>query len=250
MDEKVSWKAGDGTAAKASYLWTFGDGASASTPEVTHAYENAGWYSLALASDDGKGLANSRQIATRLLHVNRPPRAEAGPDQLVCPGDKVSFDGSQSNDPDGGISLYHWDFGDGTKLDGKAVDHVFGKPGTYHVVLTVTDDAASSCSSTSDTMDVVVNAAPIADAGKDRDVFIGGANDAVLLDGSASRDPDGTALTHTWQIGDGASEIGERVRHTFTTAGDYPVTLTVADTSGLACGTASTTVHIVAKQRN
>jgi hypothetical protein len=89
----------------------------------------------------------------------------------------------------------------------------------------------------------------VADAGKDREVFIGGANDAVLLDGSASWDPDGEALAHSWTIGDGSSELGERVRHTFLAEGDYPVTLTVSDTSGLACGTASTTVHIHARQR-
>jgi hypothetical protein len=77
----------------------------------------------------------------------------------------------------------------------------------------------------------------------------------VLLDGSASSDPDGQALSHTWQIGDGqigpaASEFGERVRHVFTEPGGIPVTLTVTDTSGLACGTASSTVRIIAKERN
>ena len=96
---------------------------------------------------------------------------------------------------------------------------------------------------------MVFNAPPVADAGGDREVWIGGANDSVLLDGSASRDPDDTALSHTWDIGDGSSALGERVRHTFSTAGTVPVTLTVADTSGLVCGTASSTVHIVARQR-
>jgi hypothetical protein len=99
-------------------------------------------------------------------------------------------------------------------------------------------------------MDVFVNAPPVAEPGGDREVFIGGANDAVLLDGSASSDPDGQALSHTWQIGAGASEFGERVRHTFTEPGEIPVTLTVADTSGLACGTTSSTVKIIAKERN
>ena len=120
---------------------------------------------------------------------------EAGPDQLVCPGDTVAFDGSASRDLDGKIKLYHWDFGDGTTLDGDKVEHVFDKPGTYKVTLTVTDDQGSTCSATTDSMDVVVNAPPVADAGKDREVFIGGANDAVLLDGSASRDADGGALS-------------------------------------------------------
>ena len=252
IDQEGAWSAAkaDGSGeGPASYRWAFGDGASAETGAATHAYENPGWYSLALFADDGRGRANSVEQATRIIHVNQPPRASAGPDQLVCPGQTVHFDASASSDTDGQLTLYHWDFGDGTTLDGAAVDHAFPGPGTYPVTLTVTDDAGSDCSSVTDTMSVVVNAPPVADAGGDREVWIGGANDSVLLDGSASRDPDNTALSHTWDIGDGSSALGERVRHTFSTAGTVPVTLTVADTSGLVCGTASSTVHIVARQR-
>jgi hypothetical protein len=99
-------------------------------------------------------------------------------------------------------------------------------------------------------MEVFVNAPPVADVGADREVWIGGANDAVLLDGSGSHDPDGQALSHTWQIGTSGSAFGERVRHTLTEPGDTPVTLTVSDTTGLACGTTSRTMHLTAKQRN
>jgi PKD repeat protein len=232
------------------FVWYFGDGASANSPRASHAYGKAGWYSLTLAADDGRGLSNSRQLSARTIHVNRPPHPAAGPDQATCPGDTVRFDGAASADPDGLITRQHWDFGDGASAEGATVDHVFAEPGTYTVTLTVTDDAGSGCSSTSDTLEVFVNAPPVADAGADRDVWIGGANDAVLLDGSASHDPDGQALTHTWQIGNGGSAFGERVRHTLTELGDTPVTLTVSDTSGLACGTASSTVHLTAKQRN
>jgi PKD repeat protein len=247
VGESVAWKAGSNAA---SYAWSFGDGASADTADAGHAYQKPGRYSLALLEDDGKGLANSRQLATRMIHVNQPPRADAGPDQRACPGSAVTFDASASADADGKVTAYRWDFGDGSVLEGEKVQHAFAKPGTYAVRLTVTDDAGSSCSTGGDEASVVVDAPPVADAGTDREVFIGGANDAVLLDGSASHDPDGEALTHSWAIGDGSSEQGERVRHTFLSAGDYPVTLTVSDTSGLACGTASTTVHIVARQRH
>ena len=251
VDEQATWRPGGAAdPAGESYKWSFGDGDTASSKEAGHAYKKPGWYSLALFADDGKGLANSKQESTKVVHVNRPPHAEAGPDQMVCPGDTVAFDGSASRDLDGKIKLYRWDFGDGTALEGDKVEHVFDKPGTYKVTLTVTDDQGSTCSATTDSMDVVVNAPPVANAGKDREVFIGGANDAVLLDGSASRDPDNGALSYTWQIGDGKSETGERVRHTFTTPGKIPVTLMVADTSGLTCGTAAATINIVARPRD
>ena len=200
--------------------------------EAGHAYKKPGWYSLALFADDGKGLANSKQESSKVVHVNRPPHAEAGPDQLVCPGDTVAFDGSASRDLDGKIKLYRWDFGDGTTLEGDKVEHVFDKPGTYKVTLTVTDDQGSTCSATTDSMDVVVNAPPVARCrqgprGVHRRRQRRGAPRRLGLER-----PDGGALTYTWQIGDGGSETGERVRHTFTTPGKIPVTLTVADTSG------------------
>jgi PKD repeat protein len=250
VDETIAWQAGDSVNESATYEWSFGDGASANAREASHAYEKVGWYSLALGADDGKGLANSRQFSTRKIHVNQPPHAAAGPDQMTCPGDTVVFDGSASRDLDGALIRHLWDFGDGATSEGARAEHIFAEPGTYSVTLTVSDDAASSCSSIRDTLEVFVNAPPVANAGSDREVWIGGANDAVLLDGTASSDPDGQALSHTWQIGAAASAFGERIRHTLTEPGETPVTLTVSDTSGLACGTASSTVRIIARQRN
>ena len=52
----------------------------------------------------------------------------------------ISFDASQSNDPDGSITKYSWDFGDGTTGSGVTTTHTYNNTGEYTVVLTVTDD--------------------------------------------------------------------------------------------------------------
>jgi PKD repeat protein len=59
-----------------------------------------------------------------------------------------NFNGTGSNDPDGSISSYSWNFGDGTTGSGAQVQHTYASKGTRTVALTVTDNngATSNCS--------------------------------------------------------------------------------------------------------
>ena len=60
-------------------------------------------------------------------------------------GDTIVFNASLSYDPDGNITSYIWDFGDGTIAEGVIVNHTFMEPGVYNISLTVTDiDGLSS----------------------------------------------------------------------------------------------------------
>lgn len=62
----------------------------------------------------------------------------------------ASFDASASNDPDGTIASYSWDFGDGRTGSGATVDHAFAGAGTYTVRLTVTDNQGGLGTTTQD----------------------------------------------------------------------------------------------------
>jgi PKD repeat protein len=54
--------------------------------------------------------------------------------------DTITFDASSSYDPDGTITSYDWDFGDGNTSSGVITTHRYTTNGTYTVNLTVTDD--------------------------------------------------------------------------------------------------------------
>jgi len=97
---------------------------------------------------------------------------------------------------------------------------------------------------------VIVNAPPVAMAGPDLDVFVGGANDEVRLDGSASSDPDGNSLQHIWEISNDTVHAGRRVRYKLAAPGQITARLTVDDMSGLPCGRAYDEVRINAKPRS
>ena len=60
----------------------------------------------------------------------------------------VHFTPGASNDPDGTLAAYAWDFGDGAAASGPEVDHVFALPGSYTVTLTVTDNAGAKTQAT------------------------------------------------------------------------------------------------------
>lgn len=61
-------------------------------------------------------------------------------------GAPARFDATASYDPDGRVTRYDWDFGDGTVLPdgGPAPTHTYTRPGTFTVKLTVTDDEGCS----------------------------------------------------------------------------------------------------------
>jgi PKD repeat protein len=208
-----------------------------------------GTYPITLTVDDGRGVGNSRAQSALELLVNRSPIAEAGPDQRVCPGAVTTFDGSASTDWDGLVTRHEWDFGDGSTGVGEIFDHGFSSAGTYTVRLRVEDDSGSRCSAGDDSVVVVVNSTPIADAGPDRDAFFGGAYDDVLFDAGGSSDPDGDPLTYSWDFGDGTTASGSRVFHAYDGAGTFTVRLTVRDGTGLPCGQATDTALITVRER-
>lgn len=60
------------------------------------------------------------------------------------------------------------------------------------------------------------------------------AGEAVAFDAGASRDPDGTVASYTWEFGDGETEttLGPVIEHVYARPGAYTATLRVADAAG------------------
>ena len=84
-----------------------------------------------------------------------PPTAQAEPPLAMASADvtrgrvalTVNFSSSGSQDPDGSIAAYSWDFGDGSLLASEAnPSHVYTEPGSYIAMLTVTDDQGLTAS--------------------------------------------------------------------------------------------------------
>jgi len=90
------------------------------------------------------------------------------------------------------------------------------------------------------------NRAPTADAGGP---YAGSVGVPVQFDGHGSSDPDGDALTMTWQFGDGVSGVGVEPAHTYRAEGVFQVALQISDGYALATDTATATISGVLAAR-
>lgn len=121
-----------------SWLWDFGDGNTSTEQNPAHKYANNGEYRINLTVWDNIGANNTAH--QRIVVRNVPPVADANGPYVGAIDIGLRFDGSGSHDIDGTIVSYFWDFGDGETGMGKNPIHVYDIPGTYLVMLTVTDD--------------------------------------------------------------------------------------------------------------
>lgn len=144
------------------------------------------------------------------------------------PTETVTFDASSSADPDLDDLTYRWDLGDGTSAEGRVVTHEYAEVGDYEVSLTVADGTEEVTAT--QTVSAVPNQAPSATASSETERPRRG--EAAAFDGSDSVDPDGDALTYTWDMGDGTTVTGEGISHSYQRSGRYDVTLRVEDGFG------------------
>ena len=242
VDETISFNAAesydpDGTIV--AYSWDFGDGSTATGVTVSHDYSDKGFYLVTLTVTDNDG-ATASAHATKTV-MNRPPVASfTETAETVNTDETISFDASDSSDPDGSIVNYSWDFGDGTKGTGVSIQHAYSQDGTYTVTLTVTDDDGAT--DTTSATKTVLNRIPIASFTESAETVSSG--ESIHFDASESHDPDGTIVNYLWDFGDGNTATGVEVDHAYEDDGVYTVTLTVIDDDD-ATGSATATKNVL-----
>jgi PKD repeat protein len=242
-----------------SYAWDFGDTNSGTGATPSHTYATDGVYAVTLTVTDNSSGASAPVGTTATIAIaNEAPVAEAnGPylaSMVLDLGDGVAtvvFDSTGSNDADGSIASYSWDFGDGSPADTNPnPTHVYAAASTYIATLTVTDNDGDTGTDTA-VVSVVDNQAPTA-VDDTAAVPNGNGNTAFVNLTSNDTDVDGTIDGTSIVITSGPSR-GSAVVVTdgvdYTNAGGWTgtvtLTYTVEDNDGAVSNEATVTINIV-----
>lgn len=204
--------------------------------------DRGGTYEVQLEVTDGE--LDSPPVTATIEAENTPPVAAAGED-FVSPLDMPAMlDGTASTDDDDDDLTYSWDF----KLRPDGSQAQFADPtsptptftpdvyGTYEVALVVNDGEVDSAEDVVRVGGGITGLPPVADAGPDVNAILGV---RAPLDGSASFDPEGSALTYAWRVAeepprslaDAVFSDPTAAQPTFTPAkeGTYTLELVVQD---------------------
>jgi titin len=196
------------------------------------------------------------------LLVNQPPVAEANGPYTVVEGGSVMLSSAGSNDPDGTIIAFEWDFNyDGVTfdIDATGASPTFSAtgldgPSSRTIALRVRDNVGAAALDTATL--TVTNAAPTANVTGPASGVRGQTLSFTLTatDPSPADQATGFVYTINWGDGSGLQTVprtagngsGVNVDHVFATTGTYTMAVTATDKDSGTSAVASRTVTITA----
>ena len=204
-----------------TWKWDFGDGTSSTEKSPTHTYTSAGSFPVVLTVFGPGGDNQSKKTVTVKEAVSTPVSGFSfSPSDGVAPL-PVSFTDSSA----GVITTWKWNFGDGTSSNEKSPTHTYTSTGSFPVVLTVSGSGGENQSKKTVTVQEAVSS-PVSG-------FSFSPSDGVApLPVSFTDSSVGDISSWKWDFGDGTSSNEKSPTHTYTSAGSFPVVLTVSGPGG------------------
>ncbi len=207
------------------FKWDFdGDGKiDANGDAVSYIFKIPGSYNTNLTAVDSAGLESSSTLVIKVAAQDLTARLTADKLEGTQPL-AVTFDASSSSYPDGQITSYEWDFGDGSpKMIGASqVSYKYSAIGTFNASV-----VAKASDGKTDKAEIVINVRPVSL----QSCFTPSAEEGpapltIELDPRCSQ---GAVAKYLWDFGDGETSRTRKPTHTFAKPGSYQVSLEVTD---------------------
>jgi PKD repeat protein len=137
----------------ATFTWRFFDGEpkELNGTIVNYTFDIPGIYNVTLTVQDSTGASSDDMVQITVRDITPPVPVitidgQSIESSLTIPvGKRVTIDGSQSYDPEGGrIASYEWDTGGETNTTEQSFTYVYDKAGAYHISLTVFDQRGNN----------------------------------------------------------------------------------------------------------
>ncbi len=203
-----------------SWLWNFGNGNTSTLQNPTASYPNPGIYTVSLTVGDGS--QTDTETKTGYITVFEGPVASFSFSPVnPCAGNPVTFI-SNSLPGDAPVATWNWDFGDGNVLTTTTgmTSHTYSAGNAYPVSVIITD--TNGCSDNFDTV-VVVVPVPVAGLSFSPTFYC---NVPATVSFSNNSVAAGNA-SYLWYFGDGSTSSQVNPQHTYTSPGNYFVSLVV-----------------------
>jgi uncharacterized protein (TIGR02145 family) len=204
------------------WSWNFGDGGSSTQQNPSHTYTTAGTYHITLTvtnEADSDTEIKSGYITVTAAVIAPVADFSASATEIV-EGETIQFTDLSTNEP----TEWSWNFGDGGSSTQQNPSHTYTTAGTYHITLTVTNEADSDTEIKTGYITVTAAViAPVADFSASATEIVEG--ETIQFTDLSTNEP----TEWSWNFGDGGSSTQQNPSHTYTTAGTYHITLTVTN---------------------
>lgn len=226
----------DGTVT--AWKWNMGDGTEYNVQNPVHTYAAEGAYRVSLAVTDNTNMKSFNNTKDVIAKNNRKPIADF---EFTNQYLEVTFTNT-SNDLDGVVAGYQWDFGDGNTSTDENPVHTYASGGSYTISLVVTDDDGEPSASYQQVIAVVDNTKPTAS-------FTVNANYLDITLSDRSTDVENTIVGWAWDFGDGNTSTLQNPTHSYAAAGTYNISLVATDQDGKSSDAAVSSISVVENTR-
>lgn len=203
--------------------WLFGDGSPIEYQQnPSHTYAALGDYDVMLIAQTDVGC---RDTVMGSVSVNPTPAVSINATD-ACAGDAVSFINSTVPN-DNSITQWNWQFGDGNSSDENEPQHNYTTIGSFDVQLTATSD--SGCVGAGTTQ---VEIYPYPETSFTFSGIEGCTPIDITFQDESTINPNYSIATYEWNFGDGSSSSEASPTHTYTTNGNFDVSLVTTTAVG------------------